>query len=88
MRNAARGLHGVDDENAARRLDDLGDAIDRLDDAGLVVGGMDRDQRQAIGLVMPASAAANASRSAMPLASTPIRVTCAAGKRPPFNRQG
>ena len=62
MRNAARGLNRIDDQNAARGLDDLGDAIDRLDDAGLVVGGMDRHQRQAIGLVMTRQAPPPARR--------------------------
>ncbi len=51
-RDAACRLHGVEHEHAAGILHDLADLARGLDDAGLVVGEMDRDERQAFRAIM------------------------------------
>ena len=43
--NAAGRLHGIDMQQAARRMDDRGRLRDRLHHAGLVVGKHERDER-------------------------------------------
>jgi hypothetical protein len=58
----------------------------RLDDAGLVVGQMHRDQRHALALVLIAKRRRSSSMRTSPSPSTPIRVISFGGKLPAAKR--
>ncbi len=85
----AGGLHGVAMQQPAGSVDEVGGGAHGLDDAGLVIGGLEADEHAARpGSHNPSSRPRRATRSTTPLASTGMRSTRSAGKRAPSSTQG